>query len=60
MLVLHNAQGIKIAEWQPQLFNHALATSLTFDLTPYRLAKGLYFVTLTYNNKTITQKLILE
>jgi hypothetical protein len=59
-LVLRNAQGIKIAEWKPQLANPALATSLTYDLTPYRLAKGLYFVTLTYNNKTITQKLILE
>jgi hypothetical protein len=59
-IMLRNAQGIKVAEWKPQLPHQAVATSLTFDLAPYRLAKGLYFVTLTYNNKTITQKLILE
>jgi hypothetical protein len=59
-LTIRNAQGVIMAHWQPQLKQYELATSLTFDLTPYRLAKGLYFITLTYHNKTITQKLILE
>jgi hypothetical protein len=59
-LTLRNAQGAQVATWTPKLKNYELVTSLTFDLTPYKLSKGLYFVTLTYNNQTLTQKLILE
>jgi hypothetical protein len=59
-LTLRNAQGTEVATWMPKLKSYELATSLTFDLTPYKLSKGLYFVTLTYQNQTITQKLIIQ